>query len=174
PQEGARADLHGDPLPPGAVARLGTVRFRHENWVGPFATSPDGRALAAVAGTSLAVWDAATGRPLRRFALDADLHCLAFAPDGTSVAGGADAGGVRLLDLASGQETRRCVGHRAAGDRFSRGVWGAAFTPDGQTLLTWGSDQTVRLWDARSGKELRRFGDKDWTVHGLSPDGKIL
>src|SRR5207248_3702619 len=37
-----------------------------------------------------------------------------------------------------------------------------------------GSDNTVRVWQTATGKELRQLGDKEWTVHGLSPDGKLL
>src|SRR5262249_42841817 len=61
-EERPRTDAHGDPLPPGAVARLGTVRFRHEGWIGGIALSPDGRTLAATAGKSAAFWDVSTGR----------------------------------------------------------------------------------------------------------------
>ncbi len=175
PQEPERGvDLHGDPLPPEALARLGTVRFRHEDWIGPLALSPDGRELAAVAGKSLIVWDAGTGQPRQRITMATALPCLAFHPDGKSmVVGGADHI-VRLLDLASGKEVRRFLGHKAGkGNRWlDRGVTDAVFAVDGKTLLSWGSDHP-RLWDVASGKECP-LPSKDWTVRGLSPDGKLL
>ncbi len=173
-EERPRTDAHGDPLPPRAVARLGTVRFRHEGWINQFALSPDGRTLAAVAGKSVAFWDISTGRLTRRLTSIWNMKCLAFAPDGKSVVVGGEDCLVRLFDLASGKESRCFVGHQAGEDRFFRGVLGTFFTPDGRTLITWGSDKTVRFWDAASGKALRQLDGKDWIVQLLSPSGKLL
>jgi RNA polymerase sigma factor (sigma-70 family) len=169
-----RTDAHGDSLPPGAVARLGTVRFCHEGWLQQFALSPDGRTLAAVAGKSVAFWDFATGRLTRRLTFRRDMFCLAFAPDGKSLAvAGADCV-VSLFDSSSGKELRRLVGHQAGKDPHFRGVYQASFSPDGRTLLTQGSDEKVRVWDTRSGKELRQIDSRKWDMWKLSADGKFL
>lgn len=173
PAEAERVDQHGDPLPPGARVRLGTVRFRHEGWVGPIAFAPDGRAVAGVAGNSLVVWNAAIGQVVRRVTLGTQLHCLAFAPDGKSVVVGGEDCVLRLLDLDSGKEVRRFVGHKAGERHFDRGILEANFSADGQTLVSRGSDQTVRLWEVATGKE-RSLPRKELIVLGVSPDGKIL
>lgn len=178
-----RLDIHGDPLPPGAVARLGTVRFRHEDAIGPFAISPDGRTIVAAPlmfGKSVVFWDVSTGQLVRRWLFDREIHYLAFHPDGKSIALGsveAREETLRLYDIASGKET-----HRFAGNNGSRGlitsnmgVWGAAFfTPDGQTLVTSNSDETVRVWNVPSGKMELHLNNGHCRVWALSPNGKLM
>src|SRR5262245_31658506 len=59
PGEAVRTDAHGDPLPAGAVARLGSLKFVNPS--GTFAT--DGRTLALPGADGVVrLVDAATGR----------------------------------------------------------------------------------------------------------------
>jgi WD40 repeat protein len=69
-----RRDLHGDPLPDGAVARVGTVRLRHIGETDRVALSPDAKMLvtSATGNQPLRVWDAATGVLLREVPLPPD------------------------------------------------------------------------------------------------------
>src|SRR4029077_18234622 len=66
-----RADLFGDPLPEGALARLGSSRLRHENLVGVVAFFPDGRRIASGARDCVRLWDATTGKALGQLQTDA-------------------------------------------------------------------------------------------------------
>src|SRR5262249_44350342 len=87
----AAVDAHGDPLPPGALTRLGTVRLRHPGQGDYLALSPDGTLLAT--GNSIwhavvQVWETATGKRVLSRPVPAGFNvmAMAFAPDGKTLA----------------------------------------------------------------------------------------
>jgi RNA polymerase sigma factor (sigma-70 family) len=87
----ARLDQLGDPLPPGAMARLGTTRFRPGSHITHLAFSPDGRRLASWSGHVLSICDAASGRELSRTELpNAKPWAMAWLANGR---------GITVLDL---------------------------------------------------------------------------
>lgn len=58
-------DQSGDPLPAGALLRLGSVRFHPPSAVSELALSPDGKIIISV-GDELMAWDTTTGKALWR------------------------------------------------------------------------------------------------------------
>jgi WD40 repeat protein len=59
-------DAHDDPLPPGAIARLGSMRFRHNAQIVAARFSADGkRLISANQRDGIRVWDRATGTMLQ-------------------------------------------------------------------------------------------------------------
>src|SRR5262249_26074110 len=57
-----RLDQYGDPLPTGAVARLGCSRLRPGHSGASWEVSPDGKLLATGEEGKLRLWEIATGR----------------------------------------------------------------------------------------------------------------
>jgi WD40 repeat protein len=63
-----KTDQSGDPLPPGAIARMGTMRWRHGDPVSYVAYTSDGKAVLTVSrDKTIRLWDRATGKEIRRF-----------------------------------------------------------------------------------------------------------
>src|SRR5262249_7400889 len=82
-------DAHGDPLPEGAIVRLGTMRFNHGDGLNTPLFSSDGKTILSEGGGSLCLWDAATGA--ERYRLTTGIkpivshNQLVWLPDGKTV-----------------------------------------------------------------------------------------
>src|SRR5262245_57179569 len=83
-----RTDLYGDPLPEGAIARMGSVRWRHCSSILAVRFSPDGKILATGGNDSIIrLWNATTGQELRQLAGHRQgVYSLTYSPDGRTLA----------------------------------------------------------------------------------------
>jgi RNA polymerase sigma factor (sigma-70 family) len=164
-----RKDSYGDPLPPGVVARMGSVRLRH--FRSHIAFAAEGKTLISVGPDyRVCAWDVATGRLIRdtrvdrrmthgflyfdNAALSADAKLLAL----NDVEGNA----LYLHDTGTGEERGRIPFGGNMDLHFS-------FSPDGKTLGLWvpTSNKAIRLWDVSTGKE-RGILDHPALVHSFA------
>ena len=156
-----KTDRYGDPLPPGAAMRLGTVRFRQAPFIKHVVHSPDGQFVVTDSGQyRLLVLDARDGKILRQIDLGIEgIGDLVFSPDGQTIA----AVGFQLEPKRNVVVNHLVLADAATGRVVHRGQWDdqdnvqkVAYAPDGKTVATVSLDSTLRLWDVATTKLLHR------------------
>jgi WD40 repeat protein len=184
-------DIFGDPLPVGAVQRLGSVRWRHGDPTWAVSYSRDGKIVASAGCDGfLRLWEGGTGKPLTavplsnvvktdnpvwnawlpdsaRFTVVNDC-ATALSPDARWAAF-TDRHLIVIWDIAAGKKKHMLIGHGYT-------VRDLAFAPDGQTLVSLSGDGTIRLWDVALGQEVRRLepAPEIATSVVFAPDGQTV
>jgi WD40 repeat protein len=169
PKPPVRTDLHGDPLPEGARARLGTVRFQTVDYAVGLAVSPDNRIIACLGDRGIiALLDLKTGKHLRQLSGPRPTGgSLVFSPDGRRLASSGE-GGIVVWDVRTGQVALRLP--------MDQPTVSLAFARDGRALVSATWDGNVQQWDLATGKELWRFAIRARASDSLalSADGRLL
>jgi WD40 repeat protein len=127
-------DQQGDPLPPGALARLGTTRFRpgHSYALGHWlCLSPDGKVLASADFEKVSLWDSATGKLIANIAAESS-PSLCFSADSKQLH--AVTSDRQLISYSS--LTGRALGRRILGKGRDGTGTGChiVFSPDGKQV----------------------------------------
>lgn len=167
-----RTDRYGDPLPPGALLRLGTVRLRQQGR--SFAFSPDGKRIASLDfNGNIRIWDTSTGKERCRLGEGVgNPERLAYSPDGKLLAV-AEPQDIRLWDTASGKCIRKLP--RPRRDQPNDLV-GLVFSPEGKHIAAGEITGGVTLWDVATGSQLGRIDKHQEKLKAMAflADGKRL
>jgi RNA polymerase sigma factor (sigma-70 family) len=163
----ARLDADGDPLPQGAVLRLGSARLRHAGRLESLFYSADGSTLIAAGNGVIRTWDARTWQP-RTSNVHRSLFfrsLMAVSPDGQILARD---GATTPADVLP----HKIVLAPLAGDAVLHslevptvGVLSLAFSKDGKYLAAVGYHwNRILFWSVATGQEVRRFDLTQWRV----------
>jgi RNA polymerase sigma factor (sigma-70 family) len=168
-------DLVGDPLPVGAIARIGSSRFRHPGG-NRLVFSRDGKSFTTGGPGGVRIWDSATGKVRRRFDVPADwMVGFVSTPEGLAVAGGNWGDGkdgiitARLFNESTGALVRTLKLPDPATVAY------LAYSPNGRRLACT-HEKSLRVYELPEGRESLRvpIGGPWARDAAFSPDGKTI
>ncbi|HEY1379302.1 MAG TPA: sigma-70 family RNA polymerase sigma factor [Gemmataceae bacterium] len=180
PQAGAPTETRspapkGDPLPAGAVARLGTLAFCHGVPVQQLLTSTDGRSIITIGG-AVRIWDAASGREEGSIPAPKGQAFIAgsLLPGGDRLALSCYDGSIHIWDWKARREVRSFKPELGGGRALGPGC--CAFDPTGRlAVLTWQTG-IAPLVDLATGKVKDELSTQSDPVLAatFTADGKIV
>ncbi|KIK53160.1 hypothetical protein GYMLUDRAFT_179287 [Collybiopsis luxurians FD-317 M1] len=100
----------------------------------------------------------------------AQVHSVAFSPDGTQIACGSSDSSIQIWDASTGEEVTKLVGHTDS-------VQSVVFSPDGSRLASGSDDGSVQIWETSTGKEVHTLNSHcigSIPSVAFSPDGKQI
>jgi len=166
PGTSAAQDRLGDPLPDGALQRLGTTRMR--SGISDLCYLPDGRGVLAIGGR-VEIWELAQGRLQTKHQVSkSSIVSVVVGKEGTALLLADSSGNVHEWDMAS-EEIRHSWSTKQSG------LCRARYSPDEKRVLTTGAKPpTLKQWDLATAKELIAVTG---TMHSFregiyGPDGK--
>jgi RNA polymerase sigma factor (sigma-70 family) len=195
PRRNARTDRYGDPLPEGALTRLGTIRFRLGNGLYHMALAPDGKTAVSVGGNAQTqFWDVATGKEIRRieWKQGGGGRIAAYSADSRWVATVDDRGVLHLWESTTGKDLAQLhlkmdftsslsfspdTTILAAGGASNKYGRSEETTSDSViSLWRWNGESLQPLWQAKPDHEAPIKGPRSQGIKSLafSPDGKHL
>ncbi len=181
--EPERKDAFGDSLPPGAIARLGTTRFRCSEQDVALSLTVDGQSYVQAEGATLSLRSVKTGQPVRRWENQelADYKGrrnsysdVRISPDGRHLLALLGET-LHTFDLESGKELKAQSLSLERGRRSTQ----LAYSNDDKRLACVKSDfqdASVAVLDTATGKAVftAKLPGLDFGNATLSSDGKLL
>jgi WD40 repeat protein len=157
PKVDPRVDNYGDPLPPGALLRLGTIRLQG----GRFAWMPDGKSLVTTSAGKIWIWDVEDGRALK--SIPSPIQFLAgLTPDGSKLIGNSAEERLVIFDL----NAETSVSPAETLETYELSTF--AIAPDGTSFATGMPPGAVRVWDTATGRPLLNLSIENASPRELS------
>jgi WD40 repeat protein len=164
-------DAYGDPLPSGAVRRIGTIRLRHSADIRSLVYSSDGKTITSASENGVAVWEASTGRRVSLLSIPRYFYrAIAVSPDGSLAAYSIEGNTVRVCDARSG--IVRCTLPAQDGR-----VDSLVFSKDNSILASTEHDRRIMVWNANTGALKRQWDAPEGSNRchlSFTGDGKTL